>query len=139
MAHEWTIANPESYAPVFESLLQACPRKVVLLYGDLGVGKTTFVKAFCRYLGVEDEADSPTFSLVNRYRRTGGQGFVYHLDLYRLQTVEEVLDLGYYEMVDSGDWVFVEWPELLAPLLDGDECKIKLEVRPDFQRKLILL
>ncbi|HHB78104.1 MAG TPA: tRNA (adenosine(37)-N6)-threonylcarbamoyltransferase complex ATPase subunit type 1 TsaE [Saprospiraceae bacterium] len=137
----YEISKIEDYLPIIKEVLSACPRRVFLLEGDLGVGKTTFVKSICHFLGVEDMVDSPTFSIVNKYdyALAGKTESVYHLDLYRIESVEEALDFGIYEILDSGHWVFIEWPAIIEPLLDGDECKINITELANSHRKLVLL
>lgn len=92
-------------------------RKIILFEGGLGAGKTTTIKALCKYLQVKDATSSPTFSLINEYRTNSNQP-VYHMDLYRLHTIEEALDIGIEEYLDSGAYVLIEWPEKIKPLLD---------------------
>ena len=84
--------------------------KVWLFQGDMGSGKTTIIKAICTELGVLDNVNSPTFSIVNEYRNLEDQVF-YHFDFYRLQTESEALDIGIHEYFDSGNYCFVEWPD----------------------------
>ncbi len=91
--------------------------RVLCFYGDLGVGKTTFIKAICRQLGVKDEVQSPTFSIVNEYE-TSRREPVYHFDFYRLKTEEEAYDLGYEQYLYSNYFCFIEWPEKVGNLLD---------------------
>ena len=95
----------------------AAGKKIFLFEGGLGAGKTTTIKALCKYLNVEDATSSPTFSLVNEYR-TKENGLVYHMDLYRLNTLEEALDIGIEEYLYSDAYVFIEWPEKILPILD---------------------
>src|SRR5690606_1930704 len=83
--------------------------KVWLFSGDLGAGKTTLIKEICRYFGVEDTVNSPTFSLVNEYSDRSGSKY-YHLDFYRIKNEEEAYDIGAEEYLYSGDYCFVEWP-----------------------------
>lgn len=118
------------------------PRRKVALYGDLGAGKTTLVKAFCRYLGVTDATASPTFSLINiyQYNTPGGEtGQVYHLDLYRLKNMGEALDLGIEELLDNPWFCFIEWPQLIEPLLPDDQVKIHLDFMGNTARRILIL
>lgn len=91
--------------------------RVLCFYGDLGAGKTTFIKALCRQLRVQDAVQSPTFSIVNEYETSGGEP-IYHFDFYRLKTEEEAYDLGYEQYLFSGYFCFIEWPEKVKDLLD---------------------
>ncbi|MFN0015436.1 MAG: tRNA (adenosine(37)-N6)-threonylcarbamoyltransferase complex ATPase subunit type 1 TsaE [Saprospiraceae bacterium] len=118
-------------------------RRKVALYGGLGAGKTTFVQAFCRWLGVTDTPTSPTFSLVNEYTypEPGGQGIlrVHHLDLYRLKNTEEALDIGIEEILFDHWYCFIEWPQVVEPLLPEDTAKIHFDILGATQRRLLLL
>lgn len=99
--------------------------KVFAMFGPMGVGKTTFVKAVCEILGVEDTITSPTFAIVNEYRtNTGDQ--IFHFDFYRIRKVEEVYDMGYEDYVYSGAVCFLEWPELIEELLPEDAVRVTL-------------
>lgn len=106
---------------------------VFALYGRMGAGKTTFVKAVCECLGVEDATGSPSFSIVNEYRLPGGRP-VYHFDFYRIGKLEEVYDMGYEEYFYSGELCFVEWPELAEELLPPDAVKVTIEECGDGSR-----
>ena len=92
------------------------PNKVVLFNGLMGAGKTTFIKALCKSLGVQDITSSPTFSLVNEYK-TPDEQRIYHFDLYRIHAEVEALDMGIEEYLYSGNWCFIEWPEKIPNLL----------------------
>ncbi len=111
-------------------------QKILLFYGEMGAGKTTFIKAFCAALGVEDTVSSPTFSIVNEYQST--KGIIYHFDFYRLKNQTEALDLGMEEYLDSGHYCLIEWPEKIPDLLPENYLKINIEVQPDQQRKLTI-
>ncbi|MDD6552419.1 MAG: tRNA (adenosine(37)-N6)-threonylcarbamoyltransferase complex ATPase subunit type 1 TsaE [Prevotellaceae bacterium] len=107
--------------------------KVFAFYGKMGAGKTTFIKAICEVLGVEDVITSPTFSLVNEY--TAGDGSsIYHFDFYRIKKIEEVYDMGYEDYFDSGNLCFLEWPELIEDLLPEDATKVTITVQDDGSR-----
>ena len=90
--------------------------KVFAFYGKMGAGKTTFVKAICEELGVEDVITSPTFALVNEYTAGNGDS-IYHFDFYRIKKIDEVYDMGYEDYFYSGNLCFLEWPELIEDLL----------------------
>lgn len=126
------------------TLLQiAGKRRKFVLYGDLGAGKTTLVQSLCAVLGVQDTVASPTFSLVNEYRCTdpADQSVqpVYHLDLYRLKDLDEALAIGIEEYLDSPAYCFIEWPQVIEPLLDSDVVELHLEVLPGDSRKILFL
>ena len=107
--------------------------KVFAFYGKMGAGKTTFVKAICEELGVEDVITSPTFALVNEY--TAGDGSpVYHFDFYRIKKLDEVYDMGYEDYFYSGALCFIEWPELIEELLPEEAVKVTIEENSDGSR-----
>ena len=107
--------------------------KVFAFYGKMGAGKTTFVKAMCEELGVEDVITSPTFALVNEY--TAGDGSpVYHFDFYRINDLREAFDFGYEEYFYSGDLCLVEWPEKIEQLLPDNTMTVRITVDSDTAR-----
>ena len=111
--------------------------KVFAMFGPMGVGKTTFVKAVCEILGVEDTITSPTFAIVNEYRtNTGDQ--IFHFDFYRIRKVEEVYDMGYEDYVYSDAVCFLEWPELIEELLPEDAVRVTLSEEEDGTRTITL-
>ena len=117
-------------------------RRKVALYGDMGAGKTTLVNAFCTFLGVQEHTSSPTFSLINEYRYVDADGmpsFVHHLDLYRLNRIEELLDIGVEDLLDDPWYCFIEWPQLAEPLLPKDTVKIQLEILSETARRVLIL
>ncbi len=95
--------------------------------GKMGAGKTTFIKAVCEELGVEDQITSPTFSIVNEYRSDTTGELIYHFDFYRVEKIDEVYDMGYEDYFYSGAICFIEWPELVEDLLPGDVVDVKIE------------
>lgn len=111
-------------------------QKTLLFYGEMGAGKTTFIKAFCAALGVKDTVSSPTFSIVNEYHYP--EGIIYHFDFYRLKNQTEALDLGFEEYLYSGEYCLIEWPEKIPDLLPKNYLQINIEVQPDQQRKLTI-
>ena len=111
---------------------------VVLLDAEMGTGKTTFVAALCKRLGTLDSVSSPTFSLVNIYRTESGHEVV-HIDLYRLESTDEFLEAGMEEYLHHDQWVFIEWPELALPFLDGSYVRIYIEEIGDGKRKITIL
>ena len=122
-------------------LEQAAGRKKIMLYGDMGAGKTTFAKAFCQYLGVQSLTSSPTFSLVNEYVyvKNGVEKLIHHLDLYRLKNLDEALDIGIEEYLYDDDYCLIEWPQIIEPLLDADVLKISFEISGNSTRKIVIL
>jgi tRNA threonylcarbamoyladenosine biosynthesis protein TsaE len=118
-------------------------RKKFILSGELGAGKTTFVQAFCANLGVSEPVSSPTFSLINEYAytdpTTGMPASVYHMDLYRLNDLEEALHIGIEDYLDGDAYCLIEWPEIIEPILPEDCLRIKLEIISDSSRKILFL
>ena len=106
--------------------------RVFAFYGSMGAGKTTFVKAVCEQLGVQDVITSPTFAIVNEY--TGDDGAIYHFDFYRIKKLEEVYDMGYEDYFYSGALCFIEWPELIEELLPEDAVKVSIVEQEDGSR-----
>ncbi|TND07535.1 MAG: UPF0079 ATP-binding protein [Bacteroidetes bacterium] len=102
-------------------------RRVFAFSGQMGAGKTTFIKALCKTLGVTDTTSSPTFALVNEYRTKNGEP-VYHFDCYRLRKPEEAFDIGFEEYVNSGSYCFIEWPEMLGDLLPEDAVQVNISL-----------
>lgn len=112
-------------------------RTVFAFYGKMGAGKTTFIKAVCEELGVEDVINSPTFAIVNEYVDENGSP-VYHFDFYRIKNMQEVMDMGYEDYVYSGNVCFMEWPELIENLLPDDAVKVVIEEETDGSRTVKL-
>lgn len=109
-----------------------------VFYGEMGTGKTTLVKAWCKILGVKSDVNSPTYSLINEYELDDKRK-VYHCDLYRLNDLDEALEIGIEEYLNSSvHYLFIEWPQLIEDLLDDDFCKISLSVNEDNSRKIIV-
>ena len=101
--------------------------KVFALYGKMGAGKTTFIKAICEELGVEDVITSPTFAIVNEYQSSTTGDSIFHFDFYRIKKLEEVYDMGYEDYFYGGSLCFLEWPELIDELLPEDAKKVTIE------------
>ena len=138
MSMEIRIKSIEEIAVAAKEFVAAMgDRKVFAFYGKMGAGKTTFIKAVCEELGVEDVINSPTFAIVNEY--VDGQGEpVYHFDFYRIKNLQEVMDLGYEDYVYSGHVCFMEWPELIENLLPDDAVKVTIEEEIDGGRVLVV-
>ena len=108
---------------------------VFAFYGSMGAGKTTFIKAVCEELGVEDVITSPTFALVNEY--TSGNGDpIYHFDFYRIKKLDEVYDMGYEDYFYSDSLCFLEWPELIEEILPDDAVKVTITEMGDGSREV---
>jgi len=111
---------------------------VLAFYGKMGAGKTTFIKALCEELGVEDVITSPTFAIVNEYECPASDKYdgntIYHFDFYRIKKLEEVYDMGYEDYFDSGNLCLIEWPELIEDLLPEDATRVTITEQEDGSR-----
>ena len=112
-------------------------RKVFAFYGSMGAGKTTFVKAVCEELGVEDVIKSPTFAIINEYHAEAQDLTIYHFDFYRIKKLEEVYDMGYEDYFYSGALCFIEWPELIEDLLPEEAVKVSITEKEDGSRAIL--
>ena len=107
--------------------------KVFAFYGKMGAGKTTFIKAICEELGVNDVITSPTFAIVNEYTADNDTP-IYHFDFYRIKKLEEVYDMGYEDYFYSGNLCLLEWPELIEDILPEDVTKVTITEQEDGTR-----
>ncbi len=129
------VAHTQAVAASLAEL--ARPGDLLLLAGDLGAGKTAFAQGFARGLGVEAPVTSPTFTLVRTY--DGGRLRLHHVDVYRLESLQEVLDLGLAEMIDEGSVTLIEWGDVVAPALPSDFLEVRLGYgRGDDERTMAL-
>lgn len=109
-------------------------RTVFAFEGSMGAGKTTFIKAICEELGVEDVINSPTFSIVNEYRSNTTGELIYHFDFYRINKINEIQDIGTEDYFDSGALCFIEWPEKIQELLPEDTAFVTIKEQADGSR-----
>lgn len=112
--------------------------KVFAFYGSMGAGKTTFIKAVCEEMGVEDVITSPTFAIVNEYQCAQSGAPVYHFDFYRIKKLEEVYDMGYEDYFFGGATCFIEWPELIEELLPWDAVRVTIRANGDGSRTVCI-
>lgn len=112
-------------------------RKIFAFYGEMGAGKTTFIKALCKTLGVAETITSPTFAIINEYNKEDGDP-IYHFDFYRIKNIEEAYDFGYEDYFYSGHLCFIEWPELVEPLLPESVVKVQIVVMDNGGRSIIV-
>ncbi|MDR1592643.1 MAG: tRNA (adenosine(37)-N6)-threonylcarbamoyltransferase complex ATPase subunit type 1 TsaE [Prevotellaceae bacterium] len=139
MAHIITIDTPDAISAAarkFIGLMRG--RKLFAFYGAMGAGKTTFIKALCEALGVEEDmVNSPTFSIINEYATTSGET-IYHFDFYRITRTEDALDLGLYDYFDSQCFCLMEWAENIAALLPNQCVSVHITVSAGGERVLMI-
>ncbi|MFK7000085.1 tRNA (adenosine(37)-N6)-threonylcarbamoyltransferase complex ATPase subunit type 1 TsaE [Flavobacterium oreochromis] len=134
MKFEYSLENIENIAT---QVLATNPEKIILFNGEMGAGKTTFIKTLCKVLGVKDATSSPTFSLVNEYEANNNQ-IIYHFDVYRLKSQTEALDMGIDEYLYSGHWCFIEWAEKISDLIPENHTVVNISTLEDGKRLLEL-
>lgn len=135
---EFIISTEKDLVKPAEFLMQKLKggNNIITLEGELGAGKTSFVKKILELLKSQDEASSPTYSIINEYHYS--QGILYHMDLYRLNSIEEALDIGIEEYLGSGNLCFIEWHDLIKEILPEDTINIKIDVLEDEARKILI-
>ena len=117
-----------------EFLEEIGDNRIIALYAPMGAGKTTFTTALCKRLGVvEDAVSSPTFAIVNEYRTSSGET-MYHFDFYRITKLQEAVDIGFFDNIDSGDLCIMEWPENIEDILPEETLRVSIKVLPDESR-----
>ncbi len=130
------ILSPKNINETARLFLEATPgKRVFAFYGSMGAGKTTFIKALCEELGVKDTINSPTFSIVNEYADKNNTP-IYHFDFYRINRIEEAFDFGYEDYFFSGNYCFIEWPELVENLLPKNCVNVYIEEKENGRRIL---
>lgn len=130
-----SIADLDKAAHEFVELMDDAT--VFAFYGEMGAGKTTFINALSRALGVEDDpTSSPSFAIINEYRSDTTAELIYHFDLYRLENIEEAFDIGVEDYFDCGAVCLLEWPERIADLLPDDTVRVDIRVNEDLSRDI---
>ncbi|MBI9067968.1 MAG: tRNA (adenosine(37)-N6)-threonylcarbamoyltransferase complex ATPase subunit type 1 TsaE [Salinivirgaceae bacterium] len=127
------LSEIQKAAKQFVSQMNA--KKHFAFYGEMGAGKTTFIKEICKQLQVLDVVTSPTFAIINEYF-TENKMRIYHFDFYRINDIEEVYNLGYEDYFYSDDYCFIEWPELVEDLLPEHMVKVSIKVNADESRTI---
>ena len=139
---EFIVYGSDALPSLMNDVLDALDgRKKVVVHGEMGAGKTTFISAFCERLGVKESPASPTYSLVNEYGYTDADGIhtvLRHLDLYRLRDIKEAIDLGIDDMLHDDTYCFIEWPVILEGILPENTAKITIEVTGPTTRRVTI-
>ena len=131
---ERTIHSENELFDAGQQLLAEFPDACVFcFYGEMGAGKTTFIKEICRGLGVSDTTSSPTFAIVNEYLTDEGES-IYHFDFYRIEKLEDAYEIGVEDYLYSGNYCFIEWAENIAPLVQPDFIKVHISVGNNGER-----
>lgn len=130
---DFKVAHLDDLPEVADKLIAGFPEsRIFLFFGEMGAGKTTFIKTLCAKLGVQDKVSSPTYSIVNEYQSESGR--VYHFDFYRLKDESEALDMGYEEYFYSGNYCLIEWPEKIKNLWPAEYVKVTISEASDQER-----
>lgn len=124
-------------ASLVNSIIEEFPgQRIFALQGEMGAGKTTFTKVFCKALGVDDDVSSPTFAIANIYD-SSIYGEVYHFDFYRIESVKEAMDIGFEDYVYSGNYCIMEWPDVIFDYIPRPFVEIRIEHTDDENRRTI--
>lgn len=123
---------------VAQEVLASVPSKTLCFYGDMGVGKTTLIKALIHELGANDRGSSPTFGLVNEYRGPQDELIAHHFDFYRLEDEMEALDMGFEDYLTGDHWIFIEWPDKVATLIPDEAVRVFLQFIDETSRSIEL-
>ena len=133
----FTLEDIDKIAEEFISILNNANLNVVAVNGAMGAGKTTFIHAVCRHMGVTDKMSSPTYSIIQQYK-TKSNLLINHIDVYRLKDVDEAIQAGVEDAINSGNFCFIEWPEKIADILPLHFISIFIEPANHTKRKLIV-
>ncbi len=130
MKKEFKIYSETDFVEPVKYILNLNKSKILIFQGDLGIGKTTFIKYFCLEIGVIDIVTSPTFPIINEYITQGNES-VFHFDFYRLDSIKDVIDIGTEMYLSSGKFCFIEWPDLVKTLLPDNFISISMSFEDD--------
>ena len=137
---EWILKSTEELPAFVPELLAALnDRRKIALYGEMGAGKTTLVKAICQHLGVQGNTASPTFSLVNQYNYSepdGATSLFHHLDLYRLRSAQEAFDIGLEDVLYDPWYCVIEWPQIAESIFPDDTVRVEIEILGETTRRI---
>ncbi len=137
MAEIYACQSLEGLNPIAEALIKFHKdKRIFAFHGEMGAGKTTFIKTICELLKVTDTVSSPTYAIVNEYF-TENSNSIYHFDLYRLKSWSEMLEIGYEDYFYSGNYCLLEWPEKIVNLLPEETVHVSIVVAPDNQGRTI--
>ncbi len=138
----WIANSIQDLPSIARAVMEALGhRRKMAVLGDMGAGKTTFTKAFCAELGIDDPTSSPTFSIINEYAYTdanGTEALLHHLDLYRLKSLEEAIDIGVEDVLYDPWYCIIEWPQIIEPILPEDTAVLRIELMDDGSRHFSL-
>lgn len=142
-AMEWILNSTTDLSDFVPELIAAlAERRKIALYGEMGAGKTTLVKAICQHLGVQDSTASPTFSLVNEYKYLAPDGsaqLFHHLDLYRLRSAQEAFDIGLEDLLYDPWYCVIEWPQWAEGIFPKDIARLEIEIIGETARRIKLV
>jgi len=132
---EYSTDRAEEMQMIAKDILLKCSGPGIFTFtGNLGAGKTTLIREMCHHLGYKGDVTSPTFSLVNEYNM--GSDLIYHMDLYRIKSIEEAYDIGIEEYLYSGEYCFIEWPEMIEPIINNGHWQVTIDVNSEGVRKI---
>ena len=139
MVKEWVFGLAELDTICGELINHLQRDSKVFLTGDMGAGKTTLIKSLVKNLGSQDQVSSPTYSIINDYFNPENGQIIHHMDLYRLNRLEEALDIGVEDYLEDNTLCLIEWPEIIDSLANEKTIRLNLSILPDNQRKMIFL
>lgn len=123
----------DDYNEVIENILDENSSKIILLNGDLGSGKTTLIQLICKKLKIKEKVLSPTFNLINEYQ-INNDFKVYHFDLYRIKSIQDLIEIDFIDYINSGNYCFIEWPEICKDLIDINFKEIFIDIISEDKR-----